>query len=144
MFSPSHYSQNFKLCLPFFFTLDVNPFPQLSCWQWQNHQASSLATSRTALSSSREIIFLFTAAYCNLMDYMRVVQLFFFPQANKFFSWAQGPRNTSWNNFLEIDKPMFVVQKCQITVICIQVYVLLKFAKRTIKLHIIDCRLSTL
>jgi hypothetical protein len=112
MFSLSHYSQNFKLCLPFFFTPDVRPFPQLGCWQRQDHQAFSLATSRTALSSSREITILFTAAYYNLMDYMMVVQLF--SSLRKRIVFMLGPKGQEippGTIFLETNKPIFVIQK---------------------------------
>jgi hypothetical protein len=70
MFSHSPYWQNCKLCLPSFCTPAVRPSPQPGCWQWQDHQASNLVTSRTALSFWREIIIIFTVTYPSLMDSM--------------------------------------------------------------------------
>lgn len=58
MCSRSHYWQSCKLCLHCFFTPDVRPSPQPLCWQWQDPQAFSPASNRTALSSLREIFFL--------------------------------------------------------------------------------------
>ena len=70
MFSHSPYWQNCKLCLPSSCTHNVRPSPQQGCWQWQDHQAFNLVTSRTALSFWREIIIIFTATYHIVMDCM--------------------------------------------------------------------------